>query len=504
MKDAIKRIREAMKRSRERVKSIPLRTREEQQQEAKRIAKVFLVVATICGLMITFVLPPLCAPDENVHFVNVYSMSHGKLFADEHEGKLVRWIPKSFYSYISIYPLTLQGLENNNRYHYQNLYKDSIDGLNEFDGTPVPFETSITSTGYLISAASMYIGRQLGRLLDLPHTVLPYNQIVLGRIGNLLFYVIIIYLAIKRAPHFNKTMALIALMPMSLFLGSSLSYDAILIPLSLYFIAMILDLCTEPDSRISIQDIIRVIICVLMISGMKSGAYIPMFALLLTIPKKKYGNLKRMILCIAGVAAAAFIGYLPSFIIGTRTAKLEAAAGVITEVAKQKQWMTSNIAALPQLILTTFAMRHGVYLSSFWGQIGWLDAFFPNPIMILWYVILGIVCIGETCTFDIWRGKRWKNLLAAAGAIVSMIGIMFGLYIYFTPVGNICIEGVQGRYFIPLFLGFALAVSNPALLQVSFIRNGTAGRKATTGTLIWGSCYAAMTVLILLIRYWIS
>ena len=80
---------------------------------------------------------------------------------------------------------------------------------------------------------------------------------------------------------------------------------------------------------------------------------------------------------------------------------------------------------------------------------------------------------------------------------------MLGMFVSFTPPGTPWIEGVQGRYFIPLFLAFALALSNPLLLYIPIQRRVIAEQRFETISKVWGGFCAVLTVLVLLCRYWI-
>lgn len=493
---------EKAKARRETVMSIPLKSMEEQKKEARKIAKVFAIVATICGILLTFIIPPLCAPDENVHFVNIYNMSKGNFFADEYEGRYVRWLPAYYNVYVNTYPISLNGVDNPNHYGYREYFRDTWKGLSEVDETQVPFETAISSTGYLVSASSMAIGTTIGHFVGHDETDYPYNQILFGRIGNIIFYILVTFFAIKRAPHFNKTMMLIALMPMSLFLGASLSYDAIIIPISLYFMAIVMDLCTEPEKKISIQDIIKVFICAGLIAGIKFGAYLPLLLFLLAIPRKKYGGTIRMIACVLGVIAAVGIGYLPTYIQNIRSARLPAVEGSNINPTLQKEWLLSNISAIPELLRNTKELKWTVYWTGFWGHIGWLDTLFPFPVIMLGYLVLIMVGISESFTYNIWARKRWKNAFAVVALVVGVLGVMYGMYTSFTPVGYSNIEGVQGRYFIPLVPALLLSLSNPLFLRIKAVRKNKMDIAMMDVTILWGGFCAVVTVIIVLSRYW--
>ena len=89
------------------------------------------------------------------------------------------------------------------------------------------------------------------------------------------------------------------------------------------------------------------------------------------------------------------------------------------------------------------------------GVLGWLDTPLPNP----YYALTGLVLLAA------FRGSRApgsfdaRRRAAVAGLVAAAVGAVFVLqYLSWSPIGSRTIEGVQGRYFLPLvpFLGLAL------------------------------------------------
>ena len=104
-----------------------------------------------------------------------------------------------------------------------------------------------------------------------------------------------------------------------------------------------------------------------------------------------------------------------------------------------------------------------------------------------------------------WLGRRrgtaparpgWEDTAApAAIGCIALLGLFAVLYISWTPLRNPVIEGVQGRYFIPIALFAALAMHRPPA--------GAALSAAQRGVL---ALYSVVTLLIvpytLLQRYY--
>lgn len=465
-----------------------------------REARAFLLIALIAGLLLIWLIPPLCAPDEAEHFANAWAISRGQLLAAPAGNTCVRRLPEDFKDFLRAYPASLSG-EEGGRYTYQAMQAAS-QAAPENAGT-YAYDTHIASWGYAVSALSMAAGTALGKLLGFAAIGSAYHQMILGRLGNLLFYVIATYFAIKRAPHFRRTMLLLACLPMSLFLGASLNYDALLIPTALYFAALVLSLSREEEKPLNRGDWIRLLLCALLLSGIKgSGAVL--LLLLFALPRRRLGDGKRLALFCGSIALAAVLGWVPSLL---QSARMPASDGADPS-RQQLQWLLSHPLKVPRLLGVSLKARGPYYIESFFGSLGWLDAHFPLPVMLQGWLALLASAVYEGCTFALWQGHRRRNLVALAVSLVFALGTFLVLYVIHTPlpdvtgeIGGECVEGVQGRYFIPIFLPALLAVSNGWLLGRD---RDSLRTNATALSCLWSACCAALTVFLVLARYWLA
>ena len=124
------------------------------------------------------------------------------------------------------------------------------------------------------------------------------------------------------------------------------------------------------------------------------------------------------------------------------------------------------------------------YAESMIGVLGWMDRPLPTPHLLFAYTLAFIspaLCGPERPHPSYW----WVLILAC---IFSTLAIQLALYLSFSIVGIQAIYGVQGRYFLPLFVlvllgacgfvrvrhkwmfgGFAVAVAFNAFLTIRFI-----------------------------------
>lgn len=482
-------------------------------------AKIFLIVAVVCGLLLVFLVPPLQAADEPVHFANAYALSRGDPFPDRiDDAHLGHLLPENIYNYSVRYPWGIFN-DTNAKYSYSGMIAESMSGAGLGGG--VSRTGGEVPTGYLAAAGGMAAGTVLGNLFMSPEmNAQPYNQMVYGRIGNLIFYVIVTYFAICIIPRFKKSLLLLATMPMNLFLAASCSYDPLVHSITFLFFAVVLYMMKTGDKPVTKAEVSLVLLCTFFMVGAKQ-AYAPLLLLLLGIPKTKYGSVKKMIGCIAAVIVTAAIAYIPILIFNGRSAQLYSEGNTpITEaINQQHQWVSTHVPETIRAIWNTLSVKKQFYAESFWGKLGWLDTPFPVPMMTLGYTALLLTAVTEV--FE-WQpkeyGKFWKRLLPAAGVLVVFIGVELMMYLVHTPrpdvtgiIGNSFVEGVQGRYFIPLFIPLLMIFSNGWIRRAQ-VKAEKPGLDRAVSKAHRGICYlagsgavmcGAYTVLIVLLRYWI-
>ena len=118
----------------------------------------------------------------------------------------------------------------------------------------------------------------------------------------------------------------------------------------------------------------------------------------------------------------------------------------------------SNVLAHPlhvlRLIVVDYVANGTSYLKMFVGHLGWLDV--PLPSAIVYLYIAAVLCAAIMTGGIIARRFRIVAFFAVAG---TLIGIGLSQYLVWTPVNADYIEGIQGRYFLPIgplaFLLFA-------------------------------------------------
>ena len=118
--------------------------------------------------------------------------------------------------------------------------------------------------------------------------------------------------------------------------------------------------------------------------------------------------------------------------------------------------------ATGKLLVLTFQVKGEFYWQSMVGILGWLD----TPLLAGTYTSAAWL-LGLALLSDVISAQRVSGLGRAALAVTSLsylLGTMMLLWATWTIVGNSVIEGVQGRYFIPLLPAIAMVLGGAASL----------------------------------------
>lgn len=461
------------------------------------LEKMFSRLVIIFGFLIIILTPPMTVADENAHFINSYKLSVGNIFPDMKDDKIGTYIPANVAEFVNNNNQKYSGhLEVKNT--FQSFYFDSW--LPNSNDSIIFYESSLTTInpiGYIFSATGMLFGRIISSLIS-AEANLPFNSLLFGRIGNLIAFAFISYTAIKNTGYYKRTMFILCLMPMTLFLGSSISYDAILIPTAFLMFSLFTRLMKSSDDyKVNFNDILQVCFIAFIFGGVKQMG-LPLLMLFLFLPREKYGCNKKFYQLIFLVGTISICSFLIPSIVSSFITK--DATNINLYSAIQQSYLLENLHIIPNLIFNTFTKFSEFYITGFFGILGQLDTNFPLPILTVFYLVLLYIVIIDSS--NITKISFKTKLVSLSSVLVSLGGILCYIYIDWTArpevvgVGAKYISGLQGRYYIPLFLFLAIVFANKYKIKDKYIRFGN------ILTIDCGIVCASITVLILLLRYW--
>lgn len=385
---------------------------------------LFLIVAIPICMAYCFVIIPNGVPDEPSHYGKAYLVSTGVL-TNEFEFTV---------------PAAYAEFGNNISYNYEVMIRNFFAPTDYQDLTVSSTLVQSNFIYYVIPALGIWIGRFL-------HLSLTAGYI-LGRMFNAFFYIFLGYWTIRKTPFGKYVFMLYMLSPVCVQQASSMSLDVILHSFSFFSIAYILDIAQNKEEieylDICILGIMMVIAC------LQKPNYILLWALVFICSKQ----LKTMTLS-KWMLVGFFVILLPIAYHGNTLllAPMPEDWTPIREgvdASAQMHFLLEDPSRIPVLWADSLAQNSEFYLESFTGVLmSWFNKELPE------FVAYGYMVMNFTAAF-FGEGEGRLKLGAKIWSfiLVVLLGIsaMLAMYLYWTPVGGMIIEGVQGRYFIPFVI----------------------------------------------------
>lgn len=414
-----------------------------------RIKKEWLVAifAFVTGIIYILVIPPYSVPDEGIHYLTAYAESSrllGKEALDKDGNVVMESEMMNFYTREecpsrSTYSKYIRGIFGEN---------ELVEMKNQSAQKPL----TMKHLGYV----PQVFGVSLGRILNLN----PIQLFYLGRLFGLIWYCFVLFWAIHLAPDFAKNILfVVGMLPMTMQLAISYNYDSILIGTSLFLVAYILFLaCEESKTNVNIKDISILLLTIMVIVPIKF-VYFPLVGLGLLIPDEKFGGRKKKI--IVAVALCIFALLMMFF---TRMDVVVNSISSVGEMEADAQCYTiMDIMREPVKILAMFVRTINInmpfYLESMIGErLGWLEIDLPDVVSMLAVILLFMGGLQRSVEKHAWNiaERIWCFILVGLSGVM----IFLALLIDHIPNTSPLIEGVQGRYFIPILPVFMIMLQN--------------------------------------------
>ena len=389
------------------------------------IAKNFIILVISYGIIMIILLPFANPLDEITHFKRAVNVSDNNLFLVHQNNKIGAYLPENIDSVTVMIPLSREISEFSSQ-KISNNYK--------FLSDEIKFTNPYSFSLYLPMATGIKTARVFSNKL--------IYSIYMGRLFNLLAYSVFMYFAIILIPLRKITMSIIALAPVQFLLSSSYSVDGIALGSICLFISYLLRL--KSNERINIKESILLILFAFLVITCKSISYMPILLLVFLLRKDQFKNIKHYYVTIG-------CGLLISLIYIIATLKL-LGSGITDNRAMIGTDSTLQIAYIlhhPFNMLLVFSNTLYLHIVPFLTAAS--NSFCYNEILSLGTNILLIIVLildnRESIKFN-----KIDRRISVFSIIMTVIFIMLPLYLGFTPVGKNLINGVQGRYFIPIVL----------------------------------------------------
>jgi uncharacterized membrane protein len=411
------------------------------QSSFLRLDRAFVFLALIFGNALVIVNPPFQTADEAQHFFRAWQITLGEFISHEKTplGEGGGILPSSLDVFWQRFKPMAMHPEINTSARYI---------LDSFNIPLQPDKRSIIAFGntahyFPISYLPQCLGISLGRVLALPLPMILY----LGREANLLVFTLIGFFSLRWAPAIARPLFLLLLMPTMLCLAASVSADTLTDALAVMFTALICRHFTAGANSIDRKAILLLVLVSIPLSVGKL-VYTPLLALLFLIPSQKFGSNARKAAVVSLLIALNLITLLSW---ASATSSLDTKISIKENVSPREQLDRFEQHPFHFLWLIWNTTKDGgeYVCSTYVAVIGWMDLKFPLTMVIAYLSIL-IFCCWTAGDRPLLPPPGRTALIVLPAVIASFLGIAFLNLLYWTEVGSNYVQGLQGRYFIPL------------------------------------------------------
>lgn len=398
-----------------------------------RIEWIFVAFVLIIGIMYMFLLPPYSVPDEASHFVSAYAQSSqllGKEALDE-EGLIIvadekLWGSDDMHPNVGSYDKYFRGVLGIGK-----------EPKNANISTRTPISMDIAC--YFPQVA----GISVARILNFNSEQLLYC----GRLFSLLWYVFVMYWAIRKIPFGKMALFAIGSFPMTMQMVISYNYDSVLFGVCFLVVAYLMELIFK-DRKVGWKDVLFLTVSACIIAKIKF-IYLPIMGLALFIPKEKFGSMKRKIVDAVFVLGVSGVTVLVQKI----SVVQKLAAPHVTNALEETEaisigYMIEHPVAIVNLFFRTFEHELTNYLTGMVASpLGYLELWVPTLVA---FAFIGILLV------SIWSEPQDRRDITLKIRIVSFVFAAIVAAMAFTaiicdctPLNSQRIVGFQGRYLLP-------------------------------------------------------
>lgn len=394
------------------------------------ISGIYLAVIIPMSIIYFVLYVPWSQPDTSSHFLATYRFSNIVMGYGGDREWYARQEDAEFYEYV-------WGQDNNpSLKSYSEIASNLHVKCEKTDLVNLPAATHMEYYS-MICYLPEVLGLSLGRLLNLSTVLCLY----MARLFILLTYIVTTYHAVKRTPVGKGVIAMTALLPMCLMMSSAISYDTMVILSTLNFIAGILYLYKNRQSKHALAE---VMFWSFIIGAVKGGGYLillPLAFMLFDKDNRKQSVKQIMWIVGAGIVSLAIFDLiLPAgtvlFQFGKRA---NGKLNVLLVLNEPLKFLDMSIKAYVENLDILAINTAGTHLA-------WLEPSLPFTLIVLLLTLIGIYSVFE------WDELRFKNVDKLFLGIVTVICIVSTpvMLLSWTSVGSKVINGLQGRYYLPL------------------------------------------------------
>lgn len=455
----------------------------------------FAVIATVFGALFTVLTPPFWGHDEITQFGRAYQVAHGGVFPQ-------RIADDRGVAYGGQIPVSVDALMGY-AFHDYNDNPDEPDAMvadpgaydrlgdAEISSATKPMWFTNTAAYSPVPYVPAAVGIRLGEALGLNVGGLH----LLTRQAGLLVYLAVVGFALYslRERRSQWLVFTVAVLPIALFQAGTVTADTLTNALAIMVSALLLKALFVGDRLRPVET--GALLAATIALPLSKPTYVLLAMLVVVVPADRLGfsgKLELIPWAFAATGGALFLAWT----------KIAAPTGEGMGLMRPPhQWyevrpgdQLKGIIGDPVQFVHTFgesiALRDHRWFNQFFGELGFAYVDVP-AISMLACLIAFAVSFGIADRMSAVTATFRRTLIVALTVLASVAMIYVTLYMSFTPVDFYIIDGVQGRYFVPLAIMGLAVVARWVPLRLT----DSDGVIPTRGTAITVTCASVFALI---------
>lgn len=397
---------------------------------------LLLFVVFILGLALTVMIPHFAKPDEPLHFKKAVEVAHGKFFCFQKKEYYSQYDFNYLYDTAGRYNLT-----GNPHTLPLSLYKVPIFENKKINLKEQAHYCHFPPFAYIFLA----VGIKLGMFFSFHPLITFYS----GRLLNFLILFAIISLILLKEKKYFWLFFIPLSLPQTLHQLGAYSYDGVTIIaafLSFYYYLQ----------KFSKKNFILLILFITIAIISKNFLYITMTILPIAYYFKNSQFKNKLVLPILWGMVLFFAYYVIS-IFQNLTKKSVYESPISSFI--QLKVIVDNPLYFIEVFLNTLKEKQFFYINSLIGNLEWLGFSLDYVIYFLYFFLIIKIIVDLSKADIIKSGNLREFLILTLLNLLQIFIIFFFMYLTWTNAGSTQIEGVQGRYFLPILPLFIYAIA---------------------------------------------
>ena len=444
----------------------------------RNFAALFFTLALISGSVLIFAVPLTTglSPDDQIHYINALDSSY--VFGPQRSESEIKFSEVAIRRAMGEPATSISSFsvkENSRLFdEFNSSYSTDLKEGRAFldrEGEPLFL---LNHVGYSASAIGLWIGRALKLNFG--------SLILLSKFLNLFVYCSVITAAIIVAPTKKSLFAFVGLLPSSIMLAANYSYDSWLISFVMLGFAYYLRFAWGSESDFTKSNIVCCFIFTFLGLAVKA-VYFPLVGLYFIVPRKRFNSASERRLYYSSVFALGlltFASFALPFLATSGAGASDLRGGSDVDSGKQLAFILDDPLRYCSIILRFFST---IYLNPITSSgytfnyfyLGSLEGLIEPSILrdaIQCFPAVCLVILGLTSGDSV--SARFAgiltNLWSAFLFLFALFLVATALYISYTPVGCLTVNGCQGRYILPTLVPSLSLILNNSKFKFAVLK----------------------------------